>query len=83
MVFTTREHVITLEPRRKGLLGMTLRYPYEVRDEKDYFDAISDEKIHADMLDLAHGIAESESGQFMPQTFEDGYDLQAEFMRNR
>jgi DNA end-binding protein Ku len=74
VVFTSREHVITLEPRRKGLLGMTLRYPYEVRDEKDYFDAISDEKIHADMLELAHRIVESKSGQFMPQTFEDRYE---------
>ena len=33
VVFTSREHVISLEPRGKGLLGMTLRYPYEVRDE--------------------------------------------------
>jgi DNA end-binding protein Ku len=31
VVFTSREHVIALEPRGKGLLGITLRYPYEVR----------------------------------------------------
>jgi DNA end-binding protein Ku len=37
VVFTSREHVISLEPRGKGLLGMTLRYPYEVRDETEYF----------------------------------------------
>jgi non-homologous end joining protein Ku len=30
VVFTSREHVIALEPRGKGLLGVTLRYPYEV-----------------------------------------------------
>jgi DNA end-binding protein Ku len=29
--------VIALEPYGKGLLGTTLRYPYEVRDAKDYF----------------------------------------------
>jgi DNA end-binding protein Ku len=28
MVFTSREHVIALKPRGRGLLGMTLRYPY-------------------------------------------------------
>src|SRR5262249_38083169 len=36
IVFTSREHVIALEPRGKGMLGVTLRYPYEVREEKDY-----------------------------------------------
>jgi DNA end-binding protein Ku len=31
VVFTSREHVIALEPRGKGLLGMTLRYPYAAK----------------------------------------------------
>src|SRR5215472_18897997 len=38
VVFTSREHVMALEPRGKGLLGITLRYPYEVRKEDVYFD---------------------------------------------
>jgi DNA end-binding protein Ku len=83
VVFASREHVIALEPHRKGQPGMTFRYPYEGRGEKDYFDDIPDEKIHADMLELAHRIVESKSRQFMPQRFEDGYDLQADFMQNR
>src|SRR5204862_7400748 len=33
VVFTSREHVIALEPREKGLLGITLRYPYKVRKQ--------------------------------------------------
>jgi DNA end-binding protein Ku len=37
VVFTSREHVIALEPRGKGLLGVTLRYPYEIRKEDQYF----------------------------------------------
>jgi DNA end-binding protein Ku len=74
VVFTSREHVIGLEPRGRGLLGMTLRYPYEVRHEQEYFDHIADEQIPADMLDLAHRIVESKSGQFTPQSFEDGYE---------
>ena len=40
IVFTSREHIIALEARGKGLLGATLRYPYEVRKEEDYFDDI-------------------------------------------
>ena len=31
VVFTSRERIIALEARGKGLLGCTLRYPYEVR----------------------------------------------------
>ena len=37
VVFTSREHVIALEARDKGLLGVTLRYPYEVRKEAGIF----------------------------------------------
>src|SRR6201985_3378157 len=33
VVLTSREHVIALEARDKGLMGMRLRYPYEVRDD--------------------------------------------------
>jgi Ku protein len=59
IVFTSREHIISLEPRGKGLMGMTLRYPYEVRKEKDYFDDIADEKVPKDMLDLAAHIVDT------------------------
>ena len=48
MVLTSREHVIALEPRGKGLIGTLLRYPYEVRDEKEYFDDIPDLKLEGD-----------------------------------
>jgi hypothetical protein len=44
VVFTSCEHIIALEPRGKGLLAITLRYPYEVRKEEEYFDDIPDEK---------------------------------------
>jgi len=33
LVLTTREHMIALDPRDKGIMGTLLRYPYEVRDE--------------------------------------------------
>ncbi|MFZ1095788.1 MAG: Ku protein, partial [Xanthobacteraceae bacterium] len=62
VVFTSREHIIALEPRGKGLLGVTLRYPYEVRNEVDYFDDIPDEKIPKDMLDLASHIVKTKGG---------------------
>jgi DNA end-binding protein Ku len=74
VVFTSREHIIALEARGKGLMGVTLRYPYEVRKEADYFDEIPDEKIPKDMLDLAGHIVDSKAGHFDPQEFEDQYE---------
>ena len=74
VVFTSREHVIALEPRGKGLLGVTLRYPYEVRKEDEYFDEIEDEKIPKDMMELASHIVETKSGHFKPEEFEDHYE---------
>jgi DNA end-binding protein Ku len=74
VVFTSREHIIALEPRGKGLLGVTLRYPYEVRNESDYFDEIPDEKIPKDMLDLASHIVKTKQGHFEPSKFEDQYE---------
>jgi DNA end-binding protein Ku len=74
VVFTSREHIIALKPRGKGLMGVTLRYPYEVRNERDYFDDIPDEKVTKDMLDLARHIVETKSGHFHPQKFEDHYE---------
>jgi DNA end-binding protein Ku len=74
VVFTSREHIIALEARGKGMLGVTLRYPYEVRDEKEYFDTIEDEKIPKDMIDLAVHIVETKTGHFKPQQFKDEYE---------
>ena len=74
VVFTNREHVIALEPRGNGLMGMTLRYPYEVRDEKDYFDDIPHETVPKDMLELATHIVQSKAGHFKPDKFEDHYE---------
>jgi DNA end-binding protein Ku len=74
VVFTTREHIIALEARDKGMVGVTLRYPYEVRQAQDYFDVIEDEKVPKDMLDLAVHIVDSKKGRFEPEKFEDEYE---------
>jgi DNA end-binding protein Ku len=74
VVFTSREHVIALEARGKGMLGVTLRYPYEVRKEAEYFDDIPDEKVTKDMLDLAKHIVDTKKAHFAPERFEDRYE---------
>jgi DNA end-binding protein Ku len=74
VVFTSREHIIALEARGKGMVGITLRYPYEVRNEHEYFDDIPNAKITKDMLQLAKHIIETKTGEFDPKKFEDEYE---------
>ena len=74
VVFTSREHIIAIEARSKGMMGVTLRYPYEVRKEEEYFDDIENERVPKDMLDLATHIVETKKGKFQPEKFEDRYE---------
>ena len=84
IVFTSREHILAIEARGKGMMGVTLRYPYEVRDEADYFDEIEDEKVPKDMLDLAMHIVETKRGKFQPEKFQDQYeDALKELLRKK
>src|SRR5690349_12005803 len=83
VVLTNREHIIALEARDNGLMGMLLRYPYEVRDASEYFDDIQDVKITKDMLDLAKHIVQQKSGHFEPAKFEDHYEAALTELINR
>jgi len=83
VVLTNREYIIALEARDKGLMGMLLRYPYEVRDAAEYFDDIQDVKITRDMLDLAKHIVEQKSGHFAPDKFEDRYEAELQELLNK
>jgi len=74
VVLTSREHIIALEARDNGMMGVTLRYPYEVRKQEEYFEDIEDENVPKDMLDLAMHIVETKKGKFAPEKFEDRYE---------
>lgn len=74
IVLTNREHIIAIEPLGKGLLGTTLRYPYELRDEDDYFDGIKSPKISKDMVELASHILDTKAAHFDPSKFKDEYE---------
>lgn len=74
IVLTNREHVIAIEPLGKGLLGTTLRYPYELRDEDEYFEAIKSPKISRDMVELAGHILHTKAAHFDPGKFKDDYE---------
>ena len=72
--FAPPQRVIALEPYDKGLLGTTLRYPYEVRKAEDYFCDLPDLTIAPDMLTLAEHILDSKASEFDPATFRDRYE---------
>ena len=74
IVLTNREHVMAIEPSGKGLLGTTLRYPYELRDADDYFADIKTPKITKDMIELAGHILHSKAAHFDPSKFKDEYE---------
>ena len=74
IVLTNREHIIAIEPWGKGMLGITLRYPTELRDETEYFDDIKSPKISKDMIELASHILDSKAAHFDPSKFKDEYE---------
>jgi DNA end-binding protein Ku len=74
IVIAHREHIIALEPLGKGMLGTTLRYDYEVRDENDYLKGIPSPRVPRDMVKLAEHILETKATKFNPRKFKDEYD---------
>jgi DNA end-binding protein Ku len=68
------ESAIAIEAYDKGLLGTTLRYPYELRDEQDYFEGIKSPKIARDMVELAGHILDTKAAHFDPSKFKDDYE---------
>jgi DNA end-binding protein Ku len=74
IVLSKRERVMALEPYEKGLVGTTLRYPYEVRDAKSYFADIPELMPAPELLRLASQILDSKLRAFDPSTFRDRYE---------
>src|SRR4051812_18175090 len=74
IVMAHREHIIALEPLGKGMLGTTLRYDYEVRDEKEYFKGVPSPRVPKDMINLAKHILDTKPGHFNHNTFKDRYE---------
>jgi DNA end-binding protein Ku len=74
IVLGKRERVIMLQPLDKGVLGTTLRYPYEVRDAAPYFEDLPAIEIPEDMLQLAEHILDSKTADFDPSSFQDRYE---------
>jgi DNA end-binding protein Ku len=74
VVIGTRERILALEPRGKGILAYTIRTDAEVRKPGEIFDAISDAKPDAAMISIAEKIIEQQEGPFDPSKFVDRYE---------
>jgi DNA end-binding protein Ku len=73
VVLSSRERLIALAVRDKGLLVMTLRNADEVRAASEFFTDIEEEEPDKEMLDLASALIEQKSGAFDPSEFRDRY----------
>jgi len=74
VVMHTRERLMAIEPRGKGMLAYTLRMANEVRDPGEAFRGIPDAKPDKQMIDIALKIVEQQEGEFEPAKFVDRYE---------
>ncbi len=74
VVIGTRERILALEPRGKGILAYTIRTEAEVRKPDEIFDAISDKAPDPAMISIAEKIIEQQEGPFDPSKFVDRYE---------
>ena len=74
VVMSSRERIVALEPRGKGILAYTLRTDAEVRKEDEIFGAISDKAPDPQMIAIAQKIIEQQEGPFDPSQFVDRYE---------
>jgi DNA end-binding protein Ku len=75
VVMSTRERILALEPRGKGILAYTLRTDAEVRKQADVFDSIADKAADKQMIAIAKKIIEQQEGPFDPSEFIDRYEV--------
>jgi DNA end-binding protein Ku len=74
VVIGTRERILALEPRGKGILAYTIRTDAEVRKPDEIFDGISDKAADPAMISIAEKIIEQQEGPFDPSQFVDRYE---------
>jgi DNA end-binding protein Ku len=74
VVMHTRERLVALEPRGKGILAYTLRTADEVKNPAEYFEPIKDVKPDPAMVEIASRIIEQQEGPFEPKEFRDRYE---------
>jgi len=74
VVLSTRERLLALEPRDRGILAYSLRTRDEVRASREVFGAITDHAPDPAMVDIARRIIVQKAGPFDPDQFVDRYE---------
>ena len=74
VVMHTRERLVALEPRGKGIVAYTMRTHDEVRLPAEFFDPVKDVKPDKAMVEIASRIIEQQEGPFEPEEFRDRYE---------
>jgi len=74
IVMATRERILALEPRGRGILAYTIRSDAEVRKPDEIFAGITDAKADPAMIAIAEKIIEQQEGPFDPSQFVDRYE---------
>jgi DNA end-binding protein Ku len=79
IAFSGREHIFAIsaagEGDRGGMMGYTLRYSSELRNQSDYFRDIKQVEINEESLELAESLIAKRSAKLDLSKFEDGYEL--------
>src|SRR5690606_3234398 len=70
LVMSSRERIVTIGARDKGMFLATLRNPNEVRSSSEVFDTIPESKPDAEMLALAEKLIEQKVTRFEPKNYE-------------
>jgi DNA end-binding protein Ku len=74
VVMHTRERLMAIEPRDRGLLAYTLRTHDEVRDADEVFADIPATRPDPKMVEIASKIIEQQEAAFDPKQFTDRYE---------
>jgi DNA end-binding protein Ku len=74
VVIGTRERILALEPRDKGILAYTIRSDAELRKPEEIFRNISNQSADPSMISIAEKIIEQKEGAFDPSQFVDRYE---------
>lgn len=74
VVMHTRERLLGMEPRDKGIVAYTLRTRDEVKQPAEFFDPIKDVPVDKAMVEIASRIIEQQEGPFEPEEFRDRYE---------
>ena len=73
VVLSSRERLVVVEARDKGLTMTTLRSAAEVRGHEEYFSEIGDDEVDGEAMGLAEMIIDQHAGSFDSEGFEDRY----------